>query len=82
MDLEVEFCGASLSGGCFFSLYGCNERTRVLGLFLREFALDPLMTFGRLDLTVVLALGTATSMVVITVSWSLNDLRGLLLVVF
>ena len=50
--------GSSSLGGCFFSLYGCSDRTRVLGLFLRELALDPLMTFGRLDLMVLLPLGT------------------------
>ena len=49
-----------LSGGCFFSLYGCNDRTRVSGLFLCELALDP---FGRLDLMVLLALGTVTGTV-------------------
>ena len=42
--------------GRFFFLYGCNDRTRVSGLFLRELALGPLMTFGRLDLTVLLNL--------------------------
>ena len=52
-----------LSRGCFSSLYGRNDRTRVSGLFLRELALDPLMTFGRLDLTVLLALGTVAGTV-------------------
>ena len=60
---RLSFGGVSLSGGCFFSLYGCSDRTRVSGLFLRELALDPLMTFGRLDLTVLLALGTVTGTV-------------------
>ena len=48
----------SSSGGCFFSLYGCNDWTRVSGVFLRELALGPLMTFGWFDLTVEMAPGT------------------------
>ena len=51
------------SWGCFFSLYGCCDRTRVSGAFLRELALGPLMTFGRFDLTVLLAYGTVASTV-------------------
>ena len=51
------------SGGCFFSLYGCSEWTRVSGTFLHELALSPLMTFGRFDLTVLLACGTVAGMV-------------------
>ena len=47
----------------FFSLYGCSDRTRVSGVFLRELALAPLMTFGRFDLTVLLASGTVAGTV-------------------
>ena len=46
------------SWGYFFSLYGCSDQTRVSGVFLRELALGPLMTFGRFDLTVLLPSGT------------------------
>ena len=49
--------------GCFSSLYGYSDRTRVSGLFLRELALDPLMTFGRLELTMLLVLGTVAGTV-------------------
>ena len=56
--------GAVSSWSCFFSLYGCCDRTRVSGAFLRELALGPLMTFGRFDLTVLLACGTVAGTVV------------------
>ena len=51
------------SGGCFSSLYGCSKWNRVSGIFLRELALGPLMTFGRFDLMVLLASGTVSGMV-------------------
>ena len=63
VDLGVECLGGRESLGCFFSLYGCSDRTRVSGVFLRELALGPLMTFGRFDLTVLLASGTVVGTV-------------------
>ena len=41
----------------FLLLICCSDRTRVSRVFLRELALGPLMTFGRFDLTVLLASG-------------------------
>ena len=62
--MGCDWLGVSLLGGCFFSLYGCSDRTRVSGVFLRELALDPLMTFDQLDLTsVLLPLGTVAGTV-------------------
>ena len=73
--------------GCFSSLYGCSEQTRFSGLFLRKLALDPLMTFGRLDLTVLLELGMVDSIVgddhTMTVKCSTRDpLDGFLILIF
>ena len=84
MDLGVEL---SSSWGCFFSLYGCCDQTRVSGVFLRELALDPLMTFGRLDLMVLLALGTVAGTVgddrPMTVKCSARaPLNGFLILIF
>ena len=54
----------SLLLGLFLLLIkGCSEWTRVLDVFLRELVLDPLMTFRRFDLTVLLASGTVGSTV-------------------
>ena len=70
------------SWSCFFSLYGCCDRTRVLGAFLRELALGPLMTFDRFDLSVLLQVVRRLVRSVMAVPRSLNALRGQLLMIF
>ena len=90
LAVENGWSGAVLSGlergglswSCFFSLYGCCDRTRVSGAFLRELALGPLMTFGWFDLTVLLHVVRWLVRSVMAVPRSLSALRGQLFMVF
>ena len=72
----------------FSLLYmGASKGIRFSDAFLRELALDPLMTFGRLDLTVLLALGTVAGTVgddrTMTVQCSARaPLNGFLILIF